>query len=147
MVRLSLFERFRYDLPAKMRGRFVSPVWDTGNVSHGVAVLPHADLWALHGCQVQLELEPLRPLTAEELALLPRSGSPVCAASAGNDDLPGVYSANHFLFLPQQVEGATLGRNARLEAFAGWLCVVGIGKVDIEKQNGRDYLAALGYHG
>lgn len=143
----SIFEFFRYQLPAKFRGRFVSPVWDTGAQSHGVAVLAHADTWGLHGEQVEVHIEPIRPLTADELAVLPRVPSPVCPISAGNESLPGPYNARHFLFLPQQIEGATLGRCATIERYTGWLCVIGIGKVAIPSEDGRFLQGLIGGSG
>lgn len=145
---ISLWEKFRYDLPARFSGRFVSPVWDTGDVSHGVAFLPHASVWGLHGELVDLELEPIRPLRPDELAILPRANAPVCEASAGNDDvsLP-IYKERHFLYLPKQVEGATIGRAVVIERYAGWLCIVGCGKVALEEVNGLDLARFNGWPG
>jgi hypothetical protein len=132
-----LFDLFAYDLPARCSGRFISPVWDTGSQSHGVAILPHTQTYGLAGEMVELVLEPLRPLRPDELATLPRVPTPVCAASAGNESLPGPYSGQHFLFLPQQLPVATVGRCADIEMYTGWLCRVGLGKVALQRLDGR----------
>lgn len=132
-----LFERFE-DFRAGHRGMFISPVWDSGSVSHGVAMLPHASTWNRHGSLCEVVIEPLRLLTPDELAALPQVPSPCWQPGSGNDIDLGPYRGQHFVYLPQQLPVCSIGRTPTIERYTGYLCRIGVGDIKLQSVDGRE---------
>jgi hypothetical protein len=127
---------------------FVTPIWDTKHVSHGIGMLPHESIWHLHGELVEVHIRPLRkidPQDAPKLVILPHTLEEQRALGPRRPappDLPS-YTGKHYLYIPQQVDAATLGRAPAIERYAGWICAVTVDKVAIETAD-PDFARFLG---
>lgn len=125
--------------------KFISLVFDSGDLNHGLCIGAHADLYAMHGENCEIRIEALYYGQKRKWYQILRPGQ----IEEGEDvpPHPGVWHSHAFLFFDRQsgANGCTIGRTKELERFAGWVCRIEVDKLPFERLDRREVQDLCGY--